>query len=319
MRNAATGRLVTSMPLGAVAERRWGAPYLVAHRADLQAALVAAVADHGNIELEAGAEVVDIAMDDERVHVRLGAGREGERHSGVALVGADGVWSRLRGHVRAQGASSFSGHVAWRATVAADAVPGGLMADDRITVLFSPRFHLVAYPLRKARLFNLVAITAGAPESGNPDIARTTAARPDALASALAGTVVAGLEGAAQWLPWPLHTVDWRLPWHRDRLVLTGDAAHALTPFAAQGAAMAIEDAAVLADCLAAAGSPAAAFARFQALRSPRIGRVARRGSFNRFAWHAFGPVAFARDVVLSLRPGERLLADFDWLYGWNG
>jgi salicylate hydroxylase len=100
--------------------------------------------------------------------------------------------------------------------------------------------------------------------------------------------------------------------------VLIGDAAHAMTPFAAQGAAMAIEDAALLAERLATATDKTAALGRFEKTRRARVARVRNRGAFNRFAYHARGPVALARNLVLSLRKPEDLAADFDWLYGYR-
>ena len=104
--------------------------------------------------------------------------------------------------------------------------------------------------------------------------------------------------------------------WGSGRLVLIGDAAHAMPPYAAQGAAMAIEDAYALAACLGENGDIAAGIARFAALRRPRIDKVARRAAFNRFAYHARGPVRLGRDLVLALRREEDLAGDFDWLYG---
>ena len=97
--------------------------------------------------------------------------------------------------------------------------------------------------------------------------------------------------------------------------VLIGDAAHAMMPFSAQGAAMAIEDAYSLAMHTAKAPLPSA-LAAFSSERKVRAARVKARGDFNRFAYHARGPFRMGRDIVLSLRPPERLAADLDWLYG---
>ena len=126
-------------------------------------------------------------------------------------------------------------------------------------------------------------------------------------------------EGAA-WTAWPVHTADTEGPWTRaGGFALIGDAAHAMTPFAAQGAAMAIEDADTLAAFVAARPDRlASALSGWEALRRPRIRRVAARGSFNRFVWHAAGPAAAARDLILRMRRPERFAADFDWLYGWD-
>jgi salicylate hydroxylase len=101
--------------------------------------------------------------------------------------------------------------------------------------------------------------------------------------------------------------------------VLIGDAAHAVTPFAAQGAAMAIEDAALLAHSLAsAAGSRQTAISAWEEQRKARVIKVARRGALNKLAWNATGPVALARNLVFSFRSPGSLAADLDWLYGWR-
>jgi salicylate hydroxylase len=116
-----------------------------------------------------------------------------------------------------------------------------------------------------------------------------------------------------------VHTVNSRPPWTSGSgFALIGDAAHAMTPFAAQGAAMAIEDAETLAAHVAAApDNLAPALAAWEALRRPRVDSVARRGAFNKLAWHAAGPVALVRNAILKRRSPGRLAADMDWLYGW--
>ncbi|MBK8458216.1 MAG: FAD-dependent monooxygenase [Phyllobacteriaceae bacterium] len=119
------------------------------------------------------------------------------------------------------------------------------------------------------------------------------------------------------WLAWPLNAVGPKPVWrHGERVAYVGDAAHAVTPFAAQGAAMAIEDAATLARSLNGEKSPANALTRYAAARDPRLARVAKRGAFNHFSWHAAGPMALARDMTLGLLGGRRLAAQLDWLYG---
>jgi len=117
---------------------------------------------------------------------------------------------------------------------------------------------------------------------------------------------------------WPLHEVT-SGRWHNGRdLVLIGDAAHAMMPFSAQGAAMAIEDGFVLANEVKKSSSLPAALTGFEAQRTSRAARVKARGSFNRFAYHARGPFRIGRDIVLSLRPPQSLAADLDWLYGYR-
>ena len=124
----------------------------------------------------------------------------------------------------------------------------------------------------------------------------------------------------ANWTVWPIHTVAFAGPWTLGgAFALIGDAAHAMTPYAAQGAAMGIEDAVTLADAFAAAPADAGpALDAWEAARRARIDRVIRRGALNRFAWHASGPVALARNLFLKTRSPEKLAADLDWLYGWR-
>ena len=129
------------------------------------------------------------------------------------------------------------------------------------------------------------------------------------------------VEEAQPWSRWPVHTIDPRAPWViGGRLALIGDAAHAMTPYAAQGAAMAIEDAVTLANSVVvgAEGDQQAALQSWEAGRRLRMRAVARRGALNHLAWRAGGPVALLRDQVLRRRGPARLAADLDPIYGWR-
>lgn len=322
LRDAATLQHLARIPLGDAAERRWNAPYLTVHRADLQSALLARAAREDDLTLVTGAHVRDAAFHGRGVTVSWDrAGRMEETH-GRLLVGADGVWSATRGFVRAGSVARFSGYVAWRTTLRRsdkDGLASRLIPVDDVTAFLHPDFHLVAYPIRAGAAVNLVAVTRGAilPETWS------TNADPQPLRNALekAGAPFATLMAdAGPWTAWPLHAVDMSAPMTaRGLFALIGDAGHAMTPFAAQGAAMAIEDAAVLASLVGRhLDDQAQALARYQALRRPRLARVARRGAFNRFAWHAGGPFAAGRNLVLKFRRPEALMADLDWLYGWR-
>jgi salicylate hydroxylase len=308
--------------LGDFAERRWGAPYLVAHRADLQSALVARARQEPEISLVTGAAVSDFAV--HRRGVTASIDRDGKVVEATArlLVAADGVWSPLRALAGEKGRSRFSGSIAWRATMRSDGpaatLLGKIAGRNSVTVLVDPAFHLIVYPLRAGNTLNLVAVTSGqSPGEGWASQADTSAL---ARAAASSASEVRGLfEQVGSWTIWPINTVEFS-PWTLSgAFALIGDAAHAMTPFAAQGAAMAIEDAVTLADTVAgAAENDADALARWEAARRARIARVVRRGALNRFAWHAAGPVALARNLVLRLRSPESLAADLDWLFGWR-
>ncbi|QKC84538.1 FAD-dependent monooxygenase [Mesorhizobium sp. NZP2077] len=327
LKDARTLRELARVPLGQAGETRWGAPYLVAHRADLQSALMARVAEMPDIRLTLGGRVEKIATGSHGVTATVEIGGKTAEEQGSLLVGADGVWSLVRALVdsnrMASPRSRFSGELAWRATVAADSGAGqafaAIGAVDCVTTFLHPGFHMVAYPVSKGDAFNVVAFTKGERVaegwSGRAD--------PSILAAAMRGTassLAKLVERAGPWLTWPLHTVEQKQPWTTPAgIALIGDAAHAMTPFAAQGAAMAIEDAATLANVIADfPGCPVESLRMWENLRRPRVARVARRGAINRLAWHAAGPIAMARNLILATRPGERLAADLDWLYGWE-
>lgn len=325
LKDAGSLRELARVPLGAAGESRWGAPYLAAHRADLQAALMAAVAQRPEIELVTGARVTGIATGPQSLVATVEADGKATQAAGGLLLGADGVWSSVRaGLARTAGfaASRFSGELAWRATIPAQSAAGQVFeqigASDCVTTFLHPGFHMVAYPVSKGSAFNLAAFTKGERIaegwSGHADPAILSGAMRGTTASLSRLVALAG-----PWTAFPIHTVEqrrWTMP---EGIALIGDAAHAMTPFAAQGAAMGIEDASMLANLVADfPGDPAQSLTVWENLRRPRVERVLKRGALNRLAWHAWGPVAIARNLVLAARQAEKLAADLDWLYGWE-
>ena len=327
LKDARTLRQLARVPLGQAGKSRWGAPYLVAHRADVQGALMARVVEWPDIKIRTGARVGKISTSPHHVTASAEIGQETIEGHGLLLVGADGVWSSVRGLAGSKGgavfaASHFSGELAWRATVAAESPAGqafaALGAADCVTTFLHPGFHMVAYPVSKGRVFNLAAFTRG------ERIAEGWAghADPAILGKAMRGTAQALgklVALAGPWTAFPIHTVEQSRWTNPQGIALIGDAAHAMTPFAAQGAAMAIEDAAMLAKTMADfPADPQQSLSIWENLRRPRVEKVRKRGALNRLAWHARGPVALARNLVLAMRPAEKLAADLDWLYGWE-
>jgi salicylate hydroxylase len=300
-------RSLADLPAGSFARERWGAPYGVLHRSTLQQALVRAVLNEPLCKLHLGRRIDGVGAE-ALSHV---TGRRPD-----FVIGADGAWSVARDAIAGSPTVSFSGNIAWRFTISAARAPGFLQRSG-VTAHLGPRAHLVSYPLNEIDGFNLVAIAAGA-KSDESWALQADAARRAMLLDQFSGwhrdirTVLAGAENPTFW---PLYQAsDGR--WHNGRdTVLIGDAAHAMMPFSAQGAAMAIEDAFSLAHHVSKAALPSA-LASFETERKARAARVKARGDFNRFAYHARGPFRIGRDLVLSLRSPESLAADLDWLYG---
>ncbi|PSJ58475.1 FAD-dependent monooxygenase [Pseudaminobacter soli (ex Li et al. 2025)] len=322
LRDARTLLELARVPLGDTAMRRWHAPYLVAHRADLQSALLEAVGRQSSIRLTTGAALTGIAHQDQGVTVTFDRSGTAERAAGLLLIGADGVWSATRGLIGAGRQSSFSGEIAWRTVIDAESAIGrGLArigARENVSAFLHSGFHLIAYPVRGGAAFNLVAFTPGQRIAEGWSDKTNTA--PLERAMRHTAPLLSGLaRNAGPWTAWPIHTVRQPSVWTAPGVALIGDAAHAMTPFAAQGAAMAIEDADTLATFLGAGTADlATALSAWERARRPRVEKVARRGAFNHFAWQAWGPVALARNLVLKTMPPEKLAADLDWLYGWE-
>lgn len=304
--NGTSLRTIASVPSGRFARDRWTSPYGVLHRADLQKVLLGAVEAEPLCRLHLGVRIDDAS--------RGSLNRITGKEPGL-VIGADGVWSKIRNHVQGSGKAQFSGNIAWRLTL--DAANAPAIFDARtVSAFLGGGSHLVVYPLPRMRSFNVVAIAGGDDPYETPDQALPHGSQKQLLA-AFTGwhpEIVDMLCKSPKPTIWPLYSVS-DGNWHQgEETVLIGDAAHAMMPFAAQGAAMAIEDAFELAS-FAVAGQSLAAFAEH---RKRRIDRVRSRGAFNRLVYHARGPVKLGRDLVLSIRRPESLAADFDWLYGYE-
>ncbi|WP_114389245.1 FAD-dependent oxidoreductase [Notoacmeibacter marinus] len=313
---------ITELPLGDLAESRWGAPYLTIHRGRLHAILWDAVKAEPQITIETGHAIVGIETDAVGPRAIVGGPDGEEDRWGHLVVGADGVRSAVRTAMPKGLPPRYTGEIAFRAVLKgpdalAKAAAAGIDTKS-VSAFLAPSVHLVAYPLGGHRGVNLVANIAG--NDPGPGWSEIFSAMTAQRAIGRISPALGEMAGDLNWLAWGLYAVAPRTPYiDPGGVALVGDAAHAMTPFAAQGAAMAIEDAAVLARCLKRwHGDRRAALLQYEAERRPRIARARRRGAFNHFVWHAPFPISLGRDIVLRARNGQNLLSDLDWLYGYD-
>jgi salicylate hydroxylase len=321
--SARSGGEVVRLQLGEAATFRAGAPYWVVHRADLQAALQAEVSDHPDIELRLGCQFEDIAAHAKGLTVVQRGGATRQQELAVALIGADGIWSTVRHHLFPEVQPQFSGLIAWRGTLDAKQLPREYTS-RRVQLWMGPNAHLVAYPISGARQINVVAIVPGT--WNRPGW--SAAGEPNEIKSAFAssrwpGTARMMIGAVDDWRKWALFTLPDGGAWTDGAIALLGDAAHAMLPFAAQGAGMAIEDAAVLAKCLGesqtqSGPSIAAALKRYANLRRSRVTRIQRAARQAGLIYHLTGPAAYARDLAIKAMGAPRVLARQDWIYDWR-
>lgn len=318
MMSAPSGRELTRVPLGEAATFRYGAPYWIVHRADLQAALLAKVNENPDIELRLGMQFDDVASHVKGVTVVQRKDMAREPETAMALIGADGLWSSVRNHLFPDVRPSFSGRIAWRGIIEASQVPREFR-EKRVQLWMGRNAHLVAYPISGGKRVNLVAIVEGDwnrpgwSEPGNANDIKTYFDAPKWPVPAR--LMVSAVES---WRRWALYSIKDGGVWTRDKenVALLGDAAHAMLPFMAQGAGMAIEDAAVIAQCLAQSpGDVAGAFARYAGQRRSRVARVQRAARMTGQIYHLGWPFAAARDIGIGLIGGAKLLTRQDWIY----
>lgn len=319
VKNGKSGREVVRMPLGEAAEFRYGAPYWLVHRADLQGALVETAQVNPDVELRLGERVDDFADHAHGLTVQVVRGAKVREERAIALIGADGLWSRLRARLGDDSKPRFNGRTAWRTTLPADKAPREFR-EPVIHLWLARSAHLVHYPVRGGALINIVAI---APDR-NPGQGWSEAGGRDEVLrhfpiQSWAPRAREFLTRPERWLKWSLYDRPTLRVAGRGPVTLVGDAAHPMLPFLAQGAAMAIEDAAILAHCLSQSpNAPADAMRRYEGQRYPRIADVRRAVRRAVAVYHLGGPAALARDVGMWAMGGEKLRTRYDWLYDWQ-
>jgi salicylate hydroxylase len=315
---AASGREIVRMPL-ANAEQRYGAPYWVIHRGDLQTALSAAAARHVGITIRLGLRVEDFIGHANGVTVTARGAHGVVEERGAALLAADGLWSQARKRLGHEAPARFAGRTAWRGLIPAHLVAPEFR-EPLIHLWLGPDAHFVHYPVKAGNAINLVVITTDRwNEPGWSEPASRAELVPRLAAQAWAPSARALIGMPEGWLKWALYERRPISRWSQGPAALLGDAAHPMLPFLAQGAAMAIEDAAVAAQCLARTPDDVAAALRtYCAMRQRRTRRVQRAAARNGARYHFGGAIAWLRNTAMAAMGGARLLQRYDWIYRWR-
>jgi salicylate hydroxylase len=312
MRDALSGNVITRVPVGSDAFReRYKYPYGVIYRPDLHNTLIEAAQAEPLVTTHVNQKVVDFEDTGDGVRVHTEAGKTFE---GAALVGADGLWSKVRSRLVGDGKPRVSGHIAYRAVLPTPEVPEHIRQQN-VVLWAGPKTHLVHYPLHRGEIYNLVVVF----HSDRYEEGWDTFGDPEELKTRFAGQhedVLTMLGKIEAWRMWVLCDREPIRDWSHGRVTLLGDAAHPMLQYLAQGACMAIEDGVCLATRVAANGDDyATAFKEYQALRYLRTARVQLTARIYGDIYHAAGATADLRNAMLGAvdqtKPGEAMA----WLY----
>lgn len=310
MLDALDGRELVRIPTGASFRARFRYPYIIVHRIDLHKMLLDACRDSDAIELVADAMVNGFEDRGDGVVVTT---EDGRTFSGQCLVGADGFRSLFRAKLVGDGEPRPTGYAALRTIVPMTELKVDIPRDS-VVLWGGPGYHVIHYPLRRSSQFNIVAVFRTSTHAEKADVGtyrnELEHIYRDAHPSVRALNAMMDFR-------WRRSVAD-RDPvrhWHKGRVVLLGDAAHAPLQSLAQGACMAIEDGVCLADCLAADGDHQSAFRRYETARGLRTARVTLE---SRYIWDVYHSDGIDREVYWQML-GERNEADtfqcLAWLY----
>ena len=316
VRSATTGSVLGELRLGESMAARYGAPYLTMHRADLHGLLLQAV-QQTPAALNTDCAVQSFEQTPQMVSAQTDAGTQ----QVDVLVGADGLWSNTRQQLLGDGPPRRTGHLAYRALIKQSDLPEQLRSQN-VTAWLGPKMHAVQYPVRAGEWLNVVVFIHGyvPGDFQNWDHSANTSD----LKTALQGSCTAlqdVIHTAPDWRLWVMHDRPPMQGAHQHalgRVALLGDAAHPMRPYLAQGAGMAIEDAAELGSVMHGVTSQnvPAALQQYATNRWQRNARVQARALRNGQIFHTHGPMRWGRDVSMKLM-GEKLL-DMPWLFGYR-
>jgi salicylate hydroxylase len=314
--DAVDGEPIAAIPLDDAFRARFGNPYAVVHRADLHGVLLDACRASQHVDLRTRHEVTGYRQDGASVRVDC-AGRDPVE--GAALIGADGLRSRIREQLVGDGEPRVSGHTTYRSVIPTERMPEDLRW-NAATLWAGPKCHIVHYPLKGWKLFNLVV-------TYHNDVSEAVAGKPVDRSEVERGFEHISprarqiIEHGEDWKLWVLCDREPILDWVDGRVALLGDAAHPMLQYFAQGACMAMEDAVCLAHMFDRHGDGIAtaldAYMRMRRVRTARVQIDSRL--IGDYIYHADGALAEVRNHIMSKLTPEQWFDRLGWLYGGNG
>lgn len=314
--DALTAEEIAHIPLDDAFRQRFGNPYAVVHRGDLHGVLLQACRDSPRVELRTSAAVTGYRQNGGSVSAVLDGG---EQVTGAALIGADGLWSKVRERLAVDGPPVVSGHTTYRSVIPTESMPEDLRW-NAATLWAGPKCHLVHYPLSGWKVFNLVVTChndAPEPAAGKPVSAYEVRAGFEHIHE----RALRIIDHGSDWKLWVLCDREPILDWVDGRVALLGDAAHPMLQYMAQGACMALEDAVCLSPELdAASGDIERGLRAYNAQRVDRTSRVQLQSRLmGEHVYHPAGAHAHLRNAILGAMSPEDYYDSLQWLYGGTG
>ena len=314
--DALTGTEIARIPLDQEFRRRFRNPYAVVHRGDLHGILLKACTDHDLIELRTDS-LVERYENSERGVCAILTSRESV--DGLAMIGADGLWSNVRAQLVGDGAPRVSGHTTYRSVIPTEKMPADLRW-NAATLWAGPKCHIVHYPLSNWKAFNLVVTfhnDTQEPVAGKP-VSRDEVLRGFEHINPIARKII---DHGNDWKLWVLCDRDPARTWVDGRVTLLGDAAHPMLQYFAQGACMALEDAVCLADEMNTQdGDVETAFENYRLRRYLRTAKVQLMSRLiGDHIYHSVGAHADLRDRIMGAKSEHDWCDTIGWLYGSTG
>ncbi len=311
-----SGEEIVHIPLDEPFRKRFRNPYAVVHRADLHSALLDAAKATGLVDIRTSHRVERYEQDGSSVRVFC-AGHDPVE--GSALIGADGLRSPIRAQMLQDGEPIVSGHTTYRSVIPTEQMPEDLRW-NAATLWAGPKCHIVHYPLKGWKVFNLVV-------TYHNDVKEAVTGKPVTVEEVKRGfehihpRAQKIIEHGSNWKLWVLCDRDPVEKWVDGRVVLLGDAAHPMLQYFAQGACMAMEDGVCLSHMIDAhPGDIEAALLAYQKMRVPHTARVQLSSRLiGQYIYHPAGATALARNHVMQSWTPENYYDRLEWIYGATG